>query len=116
MLICGHVKEGGAMTQNALVLGGGGALGIAWEVGLLAGLLEEGIDTTESQLIVGTSAVSVVGTQIAIGESLLELLAEQVAPDDGAIARLIADSEPAATLQLFTRWAGIEEVTPEVNN
>jgi len=102
------------MTQNALVLGGGGALGISWEVGLLAGLLEEGIDTTEAQLIVGTSAGSVVGTQIAIGESLVELLAEQVAPDDGRIGALIAGSEPAATLQLFTRWAGIEEVTPEV--
>ena len=65
------------MTRNALVLGGGGALGIAWEVGVLSGLLEEGIDTTGAQLIVGTSAGSVVGTQLAVGETLEELLAEQ---------------------------------------
>lgn len=101
------------MTQNALVLGGGGALGIAWEVGLLAGLLEEGIDTTEAQLIVGTSAGSVVGTQIAIGESLVELLAEQLAPDDGAIARLI-QIDLQSTQQIFVRWASIEEVTQVV--
>jgi NTE family protein len=101
------------MTRNALVLGGGGALGIAWEVGLLAGLLEEGIDTTEAQLIVGTSAGSVVGTQIAIGEPLVELLAEQVAPDDGAIARLI-QIDLQGTQQIFMRWAGIKDVTPEV--
>ncbi len=52
------------MTRNALVLGGGGALGISWEIGLLAGLTDEGIDVAGADLIVGTSAGSVVGTQI----------------------------------------------------
>jgi NTE family protein len=101
------------MTRNALVLGGGGALGIAWEVGVLSGLLEEGIDTTTADLIVGTSAGSVVGTQIALGEPLLELLAEQVAPDDGALSRLI-QIDLVGTQQIFMRWAGIKEVTQEV--
>ena len=101
------------MTRNALVLGGGGALGIAWEVGLLAGLLEEGIDTTEAPLIVGTSAGSIVGTQIAVGEPLVELLAEQIAPDDGAIARLI-QIDLQGTQQVFMRWAGIKDVTQDV--
>ena len=101
------------MTRNALVLGGGGALGIAWEIGVLSGLIEEGIDTTEAQLIVGTSAGSVVGTQIALGETLEELLAQELAPDDGAIARLI-QIDLQGTQQLFMRWAGITEVTQEV--
>jgi len=99
------------MARNALVLGGGGALGISWEVGLLSGLFEEGIDVAGADLIAGTSAGSVVGTQIALGKTLPELLAEQMEPDDGSIGALIAGSEPAATLQLFTRWAGIKEVT-----
>jgi NTE family protein len=101
------------MPGNALVLGGGGALGIAWEIGLLGGLLEEGVDTTGADLIVGTSAGSVVGTQIALGESLEELLAEQVAPDDGALGRLI-QIDLQGTQQLFMRWAGIKEATQEV--
>jgi NTE family protein len=101
------------MTRNALVLGGGGALGISWEVGLLAGLLDEGIDVGNADLIVGTSAGSVVGTQIARGKTLGELSAEQLEPDDGRIGVLMAGIDPAAVLQLFMRWAGIEEMTQE---
>ncbi len=102
------------MARNALVLGGGGALGISWEVGLLSGLLEEGIAVAGADLIAGTSAGSVVGTQIALGKTLPELMAEQMEPDDGRISALLAGSEPAATLQLFMRWAGIKEVTQAI--
>jgi NTE family protein len=101
------------MTKNALVLGGGGALGIAWEIGVLSGLLEEGIDVTGAGLIVGTSAGSVVGTQMAVGETLEELLAEQVAPDDGAIGRLI-QIDLLGTQKIFMRWAAIKDVTEDV--
>ena len=76
MLIFGLLEEEPNDT-NALVLGGGGALGISWEIGLLTGLLEEGIDAGGADLIVGTSAGSVVGTQIALGKTLPELMAEQ---------------------------------------
>lgn len=102
------------MTRNALVLGGGGALGIAWEVGLLSGLLEEGIDVGAADLIVGTSAGSVVGSQIAMGKTPADLLAEQREPDDGGIAVLMAGIDPASVLQLFMRWAGVKEVTQEI--
>jgi NTE family protein len=54
----------------ALVLGAGGVTGIAWETGLLWGLLDAGLDLTRADLIVGTSAGSVVGAQIATGCSL----------------------------------------------
>ncbi len=102
------------MTRNALVLGGGGALGISWEIGLLSGLLEEGIDVGAADLIVGTSAGSVVGTQIALGKTLGELMAEQTEPDDGQINVLMAGIEPAAVMHLFMRWAGVKEVTQEI--
>jgi len=65
---------------RGLVLGGGGITGIAWETGLLAGLLELGVDLTDADVVVGTSAGSVVGAQLTSGTTLADLYAEQV-PD-----------------------------------
>ena len=56
--------------RTALVLGGGGITGIAWEIGVLAGLAEAGVDLTGADLVVGTSAGSVVGAQITSGAPL----------------------------------------------
>jgi len=53
------------MTR-AVVLGGGGPVGIGWECGLAAGLAEAGIDLGGADLIVGTSAGSVVGAGLAL--------------------------------------------------
>ena len=50
------------MTR-ALVLGGGGITGIAWEAGVLMGLRDRGWDTEHWDLVVGTSAGSVVGAK-----------------------------------------------------
>jgi NTE family protein len=58
------------MGGTALVLGGGGVTGIAWELGLLAGLAEAGVDLTRADLVVGTSAGSVVGAIVTSGEPL----------------------------------------------
>ena len=43
------------MVDNvALVLGGGGAAGQAWQIGVIAGLAEAGLDLTEAaDLVVG---------------------------------------------------------------
>jgi NTE family protein len=61
------------MTSRALVLGGGGIAGIAWETGLLFGLAEHGIDVLAADLIVGTSAGAAVAAQITSGEKLAAL-------------------------------------------
>ncbi|HEY5070787.1 MAG TPA: patatin-like phospholipase family protein [Caulobacteraceae bacterium] len=61
------------MTKRALVLGGGGPVGIAWEAGLLAGLAEGGVDLAKADRIVGTSAGSFVGAQLALGRAAREL-------------------------------------------
>jgi NTE family protein len=66
--------------RTALVLGGGGITGIAWEIGLLAGLAEAGTDLSRADLVVGTSAGSVVGAQLTSGEDLEAAYARQLAP------------------------------------
>jgi len=60
-------------TGRALVLAGGGAAGNAWELGVVAGLAASGIDVTEADLIVGTSAGSTVAAQITSGARPAEL-------------------------------------------
>jgi NTE family protein len=55
------------MASRALVLGGGGPVGIAWESGLLAGLAQAGVDLGAAEFTVGTSAGSFVGARLAMG-------------------------------------------------
>src|SRR5580704_13256633 len=61
--------------KRALVLAGGGAAGNAWELGLIAGLSDAGVDVTEADLIIGTSAGSTVAGQITSGTRPAELYA-----------------------------------------
>ena len=98
------------MTTRALVLGGGGPVGIAWEAGIIKGLLDGGVDATEADLIVGTSAGSVVGTQIASGRSPQDLLAAQAAPSEGAAGGR-AGVDVGALRELFQKWTGATELT-----
>lgn len=67
------------MTR-ALVLGGGGVAGIAWELGVLVGLRDAGIDLTTADRFVGTSAGSAVAAQVLSGVSLEDLYARQLSP------------------------------------
>ncbi len=69
--------------RTALVLGGGGITGIAWEIGLLAGLAEAGTDLSGADLVVGTSAGSVVGAQLASGAEPEAMYERQLAPATG---------------------------------
>ena len=62
-------------NKRALVLAGGGAAGNAWELGLVAGLSDAGVDVTEADLIIGTSAGSTVAAQITSGTRPAELYA-----------------------------------------
>ncbi|MFC9296762.1 patatin-like phospholipase family protein [Streptomyces sp. NPDC057011] len=53
--------------DTALVLGGGGLTGIGWESGMLYGLARAGVDLATADLVVGTSAGSLVGAQLTSG-------------------------------------------------
>jgi NTE family protein len=70
------------MGRRALVLGGGGITGVAWETGLIAGLAEAGIDLAAADVIIGTSAGSVVGADLAAGQDPETLYRAQLAPPD----------------------------------
>jgi NTE family protein len=63
-----------AAGERALVLGGGGSTGNAWLIGVIAGLVDAGLDVTEADLVIGTSAGSTAAAQIA-GATPTELLA-----------------------------------------
>ena len=73
-------------TGSALVLGGGGVTGVAWELGILAGLQAAGADLSTADLLVGTSAGSVVAAQLGSGRALPALYESQLAPPTGEIA------------------------------
>jgi NTE family protein len=53
-----------AAGERALVLGGGGSTGNAWVIGVVAGLFDAGLDVTDADLIIGTSAGSTAAAQI----------------------------------------------------
>jgi NTE family protein len=120
------------MTKRALVLGGGGPVGIAWESGLLAGLAQEGV-SLKTDLVFGTSAGSFVGAAIASGQSAEALAQAQIAQGmreksgEGAgamvfdtcaidilIPRLPAEGEPSVALLLeFGALSKTGSVFPE---
>ena len=60
------------------MLGGGGSAGNAWLIGVIAGLSEAGLDVTDADLIVGTSAGSTAAAQIT-GASPADLYAAVLA-------------------------------------
>lgn len=73
------------MTRRALVLGGGGVTGVAWELGILEGLRRVGVDLTDADTVIGTSAGSVVGVRVTRGELALGY-DNQLRPPDGELA------------------------------
>jgi NTE family protein len=74
------------MGGSALVLGSGGATGLAWEVGMLAGLVQAGLDLMSADAVVGTSAGALLGAQICTGADLEALYQGQLAGEGPASA------------------------------
>lgn len=91
------------MTRRAVVFGGGGITGIAWEWGILAGLAEAGVELTDAELVVGTSAGSVVGAQVAAGLDVGERYRAQLARPDGEVAAKLG---PAIMAQIALAMVG----------
>src|ERR1700749_1025643 len=69
-----HFTATTAPGGRALVLGGGGSTGNAWLIGVIAGLFDAGLDVTEADLVIGTSAGSTAAAQVT-GAAPADLLA-----------------------------------------
>ena len=119
-----------AAGERALVLGGGGSTGNAWEIGVIAGLSDAGLDVTEADLIIGTSAGSTAAAQITSAtpaELLAAILAAAPQPRTGPVgsdrgraptgpvadhlertSRIIAAAEDAADMRRRMGAAALE--------
>lgn len=97
---------------RAVVLGGGGPVGRAWQTGLIAGLKDLGIDIAQADFIVGTSAGAIVGAEVALGRDMHTALPAAVVPATGPttppvgvgevmaqISRAVLSADPEAGLR-----------------
>jgi len=68
------------VTRRALVLGGGGFVASAWEVGLISGVAATGVDLRDYDMFLGTSSGARVALHLASGSGLDELFHQQLGP------------------------------------
>lgn len=87
--------------RRALVLGGGGVAGVGWEAGLLDGLRTAGLDLAEADVIVGTSAGSIVGSYLAAGAGPASVVDRMTAADGGPQGAVDMDRVMAAMAITF---------------
>lgn len=72
------MSQGPAQRRRGLVLGGGGVLGAAWAVGALSALKQvHGFEPGDAEVIVGTSAGSVLASLLGAGATVEELAAQE---------------------------------------
>jgi NTE family protein len=83
--------------MRALVLGGGGLTGIGWMWGIIAGLAASGVDLGAADLVIGTSAGSVVGAVLTAGGDTEAHYARQLAAPGAEIPVRVG-------LGLMARW------------
>jgi NTE family protein len=97
------------MVHNvALVLGAGGSAGQAWQIGVIAGLAEAGLDLTEAaDLVIGTSSGATTAAWVRSGTPPAELFAS-VLSAPARPARPHGERPPSAPMTaLFERMRAI---------
>lgn len=95
------MAEHGSANGQALVLGGGGLSGIAWETGVLAGLAAGGVDVTGADFVLGTSAGATVAAQLGSGLPLTDLLDRQTVP---ALQSAELSPDIGRVIELMESW------------
>ena len=95
---------------RALVLGGGGLSGIAWETGVLAGLEAGGADVTGADFMLGTSAGATVAAQLGSGIPLSDLLDRQTVPE---LQSVELTPDIARVVELMESWEELPALFPD---
>lgn len=67
--------------RRALVLAGGGYVASSWEIGLVTGMADAGLDVRNADLFIGTSAGARVALDLASGKALEEFYQRRAGPD-----------------------------------
>lgn len=107
------------MSKGALVLGGGGSVGIAWELGYLSGLESRSPEVLAAirapdTMYIGTSAGSIVATMLASGRDIAELVQPELdsptVPDPSRQRGSVMGIARIATVMLLAR---VGTKTPE---
>jgi NTE family protein len=96
--------------RRGLVLGGGGIVGLAWENGLIQGLADGGVDLREADVIVGTSAGSLTGSQLAAGVDFTSVSPDSVLSE---VPTAEGGIDAVAAASVMEAWLGMETVTEE---
>jgi NTE family protein len=96
------------MTR-ALVLSGGGPIGIGWHSGMVAAFTDAGIQIGAADLFIGTSAGAVVGAQIALGRKPLDEMNRivDVKPESGYASSIGENMQ-----RLMTLMASSDDMAP----
>lgn len=92
--------------NRGLILGGGGVLGLAWEIGVLHGLASGGIDLLGASEVIGTSAGAFAGCALLDPRGIAWAYARQVAASVQEVP-VASSSDVIQTLSvLLTECAG----------
>ena len=94
------------MTTRALVLAGGGLTGIGWELGVMFGLGDAGVDIDGWNRIIGTSAGAVVGAALGQPGDLDALLDALATMDGERLRRVVGGRDPSLVSAIDELWFG----------
>jgi NTE family protein len=103
--------------RQALVLGGGGVIGVAWESGILRALVDAGIERSAFGAVVGTSAGAIIGARFLAGHDLVARPGSPEGGGSGPDSPALIDPKAldlAALGRVFQIWGANDRMTPAV--
>jgi NTE family protein len=104
----------GSLDGRALVLAGGGLVGIGWEVGVLLGLRDAGVPSDRWDRIVGTSAGSVVGAALGSSDGLDRLATTDWVAYGQELASHMSALDREAVAHIDELWFGTPDGPDQV--